>query len=138
MDSAVLHGLLPELPMLERMLSRFAYLQALQSQQIAACNRLHDIAERLARWLLMTQDRVRIQTLPLTHELLSDMLGARRSSVSLAAGILQRAGIIDYRRGKVHVLSREKLENSACECYGVIQAQLKSYLATSMVNRPQI
>ena len=95
--------LLPQLPMLERLLSRFSYLQALQSQQIAACNRLHEVEERLARWLLMTQDRVPIPLLPLTHDLLAAMLGTRRSSVTVAAGILQRAGIIDYRRGKVNI-----------------------------------
>src|SRR5215467_12225115 len=69
-NADALHKLLPELPMLERLLSRFTYLQALQAQQIAACNRLHEVEERLARWLLMTQDRVPLKTLPLTHDLL--------------------------------------------------------------------
>ena len=133
-----LRTVLPELPMLERLLSRFAYLQALQAQQIAACNRLHEVDERLARWLLMTQDRVRMRILPLTHDLLASMLGTRRSSVTVAAGILQRAGIIDYRRGKVHILDRLKLEQSACECYPVVNTQLRSYLETGMVLRPQI
>lgn len=133
-----LHDLLPELPMLERLLSRFTYLQALQAQQIAACNQLHEVDERLARWLLMTQDRVRLEVLPLTHDLLGGMLGARRSSVTVAAGILQRAGIIDYRRGKVYILDRQKLEEAACECYPVIQSQLQAYLETSLVARPRI
>jgi CRP-like cAMP-binding protein len=124
--------------MLERLLSRFTYLQALQAQQLAACNRLHEVDERLARWLLMTQDRVRLEVLPLTHDLLAAMLGTRRSSVTVAAGILQRAGIIDYRRGKVHILDRQRLEDAACECYPVINTQLRSYLDTGMLFRPQI
>ncbi|HUN63820.1 MAG TPA: Crp/Fnr family transcriptional regulator [Candidatus Sulfotelmatobacter sp.] len=137
-NADALHELLPELPMLERLLSRFTYLQALQAQQIAACNRLHEVDERLARWLLMTQDRVRLEILPLTHDLLAGMLGTRRSSVTVAAGILQRAGIIDYRRGKVHILNRQKLEEAACECYAVVNAQLRTYLETGMVTRPHI
>jgi CRP-like cAMP-binding protein len=137
-NADTLHNLLPDLPMLERLLSRFTYLQALQAQQLAACNRLHEVDERLARWLLMTQDRVRLEVLPLTHDLLAAMLGTRRSSVTVAAGILQRAGIIDYRRGKVHILNRQKLEEAACECYPVIRTQLHAYLETGMVSRPQI
>jgi CRP-like cAMP-binding protein len=137
-NADALHQILPELPMLERLLSRFTYLQALQAQQIAACNRLHEVDERLARWLLMTQDRVPLEILPLTHDLLAGMLGTRRSSVTVAAGILQKAGIIDYRRGKVHILNRQKLEEAACECYPVVRTQLNSYLQTGMVPRPQI
>jgi len=137
-NADALHNLLPQLPMLERLLSRFTYLQALQAQQIAACNRLHEVDERLARWLLMTQDRVRLTILPLTHDLLAAMLGTRRSSVTVAAGILQRAGIIDYRRGKLHILDRPKLEEAACECYPVVLAQLQAYLDTGLVSRPQI
>ena len=137
-NADALHELLPQLPMLERLLSRFTYLQALQAQQIAACNRLHEVDERLARWLLMTQDRVPAEILPLTHDLLAAMLGTRRSSVTLAAGILQRAEIIDYRRGKVNVLNRQKLEEAACECYPVVRTQLNTYLETGMVPRPQI
>lgn len=137
-NADALHNLLPDLPMLERLLARFTYLQALQAQQIAACNRLHEVDERLARWLLMTQDRVHLEILPLTHDLLAGMLGTRRSSVTVAAGILQRAGIIDYRRGKVHILNRQKLEEAACECYPVILAQLHAYLETGMVSRPEI
>lgn len=137
-NADALHKLLPNLPMLERLLSRFAYLQALQAQQIAACNRLHEVHERLARWLLMTQDRVHLETLPLTHDLLAGMLGTRRSSVTVAAGILQNAGIIDYRRGKVYILNRQKLEEAACECYPVVHAQLHAYLDTGMVSRPEI
>ena len=137
-NADALRNLLPQLPILERLLSRFTYLQALQSQQIAACNRLHEVDERLARWLLMTQDRVRLDVLPLTQELMADMLGTRRSSVTVAAGILQKAGIIDYRRGKVHILDRQKLEEAACECYPAVRTQLHAYLDTGMVSRPEM
>lgn len=137
-NADALYKLLPQLPMLERLLSRFTYLQALQAQQIAACNRLHEVDERLARWLLMTQDRVLLDVLPITQELMADMLGTRRSSVTVAAGILQRAGIIDYRRGKVHILDRQKLEEAACECYPAVRTQLHAYLDTGMVSRPEI
>ena len=125
--------------MLERLLSRFAYLQTLQSQQVAACNRLHDVEERLARWLLMSQDRVRLNDFPLTHEQLAAMLGTRRrASVSEAARHLQRAGMIEYRRGKLRILNRSKLEHAACECYGVVRTQLEVYRDTGMALRPHI
>ncbi len=137
-NADALHELLPELPALERLLSRFTYLQTLQAQQIAACNRLHEIDERLARWLLMTQDRVRMKTLPVTQELMAGMLGTRRSSVTVAAGILQKAGIIDYRRGHVHILDRQNLEEAACECYAVVRMQLQAYLDTGLLPRPEI
>ena len=137
-NADALHKLLPELPMLERLLYRFTYLQALQAQQIAACNRLHEVDERLARRLLMTQDRVHLEILPLTHDLLAAILGTRRSSVTVAAGILQKAGIIDSRRGKVHILDRQKLEEVACECYPAVRSQLHAYLDTAMAPRPGI
>jgi CRP-like cAMP-binding protein len=129
-NANVLYKLLPDLPVLERLLFRFTYLQTLQAQQIAACNRLHEVDRRLTRWLLMTQDRVCLQTLPLTHDLLAAVLGTRRSSVSVAASILQRTGIIEYRRGKVKILNRRQLEASACECYSIMSAHLQAYLAT--------
>src|SRR6202035_3169708 len=89
--------------------------------QTAACNRLHDIKQRLARWLLMTQDRVESGALPITHDFLATMLGTDRPTVSVAAGILQRKKLIEYTRGAVEIVNRKKLENSACECYGVIR-----------------
>jgi CRP-like cAMP-binding protein len=96
-------------------------IQGLQIAQIAACNRLHEIEQRLARWLLMCQDRVDSDLLPVTHEFLAQMLGTGRPSVSLAAGILQRAGMIQNLRGTVKILNRKALEESACECYRAIQ-----------------
>jgi CRP-like cAMP-binding protein len=135
-DAGMLRQLLPRVPTLERLLLRFAYMQALQAQQIAACNGLHEIGQRLARWILMTQDRVRADTLPLTHDLLAGMLGSRRASVTVAAGALQKSGGIEYRRGKLHILQREKLEQAACECYGQIRSQLQSFVQSVDVYRP--
>jgi CRP-like cAMP-binding protein len=85
--------------------------------QTAACNQWHSLKERSARWLLMMYDRLQSDEMPLTHEFLSSMLGVRRTRVTEAAGELQRAGIIGYRRGLVTILDLEKLEATACECY---------------------
>jgi CRP-like cAMP-binding protein len=95
--------------------------QALTIGQIAACNRLHESQERLARWLLMAQDRTQSNVLNITQEFLAEMLGARRTTVTMVAGALQRSGLIEYRRGKVTILEREKLEAAACDCYKVIK-----------------
>lgn len=108
-------------PTLRSELSRFALMHGMQVAQLAACNRLHEIEQRLARWLLMCQDRVDSQMLPLTHEFLAQMLGTGRPSVSLAAGVLESAGLIENMRGTVKILNRKGLEQTACECYGVIQ-----------------
>ncbi len=105
----------------QMVLSRYAVIQGIQVAQTAACNRLHDVEQRLARWLLMAQDRVDGGSILITHDFLATMLGTDRPSVSLAAGILQRKKNIEYTRGAVKILSRKKLEGSACECYGVIQ-----------------
>jgi len=106
---------------LRLLLSRYAVLQGMQVAQTAACNRLHDLEQRLARWLLMTQDRVDSGCLPITHDFLATMLGTNRSSVSLAAGILQREKSIEYTRGAVTIVNRKRLEESACECYAIMQ-----------------
>jgi CRP-like cAMP-binding protein len=106
---------------LQSEVSRFALMHGMQVAQLAACNRLHDIEQRLARWLLMCQDRVDSPLLPLTHEFLAQMLGTGRPSVTLAAGALESAGVIENLRGTVKVLNRKGLEQAACECYGVIQ-----------------
>jgi CRP-like cAMP-binding protein len=103
------------------MLSRYAVVQGMQVAQTAACNRLHDVKQRLARWLLMTQDRVDSASLPITHDFLATMLGTDRPSVSLAAGVLQKHKLIEYTRGAVKIVNRNKLEDFACECYGITQ-----------------
>jgi len=89
--------------------------------QLAACNGLHEIEERLARWLLMVEDRVDSPRFQLTQEFLAEMLGTRRTSVTLAAGSLQRSGLIEYTRGRIHILDREKLQGAACECYPIVR-----------------
>ena len=101
--------------------SRFAVINRMQVSQTAACNRLHEVEKRLARWLLMTQDRVQSGFLPMTHDFLATMLGTDRGSVTTAAGILQRQRIIEYSRGSVRVLNRKALEDFSCECYSLIR-----------------
>lgn len=118
-------------PELNRLLTRNTHKMAFQVSQIAACNRLHEIDQRLARWLLMTQDRVGTDVFPLTHEFLSQMLGVNRSTVTICAGILQEAGLIEYRRGRVHVLNRQGLEEASCECYQTMKQQLRTWDAES-------
>jgi CRP-like cAMP-binding protein len=120
-EVGALQNTLESAPHLQRMLSRYAAIRGMQVAQTAACNRLHDIGQRLARWLLMTQDRVDSGSLPITHDFLATMLGTDRPSVSEAAGVLQKNKVIEYTRGAVKIMNRKKLENSACECYGVIQ-----------------
>ena len=116
-----LERVLRSAPQLQMILGRHAGLQGMQVAQTAACNRLHDIQQRLARWLLMTQDRVNLGVLPITHDFIATMMGTDRSTVSLAASVLQKKGIIDYVRGAVKIVNRRTLEKSACECYAVIQ-----------------
>ena len=120
-EVAALQYTLESTPHLQLLLSRYAVVQGMQVAQTAACNRLHDIKQRLARWLLMTQDRVDLESLPITHDFLATMLGTDRPSVSLAAGILQKKKAIEYTRGAVKIVNRKKLEDSACECYGITQ-----------------
>jgi CRP-like cAMP-binding protein len=122
-DVDTLLRILPQCPELEKHLQRFSMMLGMQSTQLAACNRLHDVVERLARWLLMSHDRIGGRTLPLTQEFLSQMLGTRRASVTVAAGVLQKAGLIEYSRGSVGILNRSKLEAAACACYQVIERQ---------------
>jgi CRP-like cAMP-binding protein len=108
-------------PELQRTLKKYTLILGLQVAQTAACNRLHDIDHRLARWLLMAQDRVNSSSLQITQDFLATMLGTDRTTVSVAAGLFQRMNIIKYSRGTVTILDRGALERYACECYGVIQ-----------------
>ena len=113
------------------------YVQALFSQisQAAACNRLHSNEERLSRWLLMSHDRVGEDSFAITHEFLGQMLGSRRATVTLSAGILQAAGLIRYHRGHVTIVDRPGLESVACECYAVIKAELDSVVDKAELRR---
>ncbi len=111
---------LAKCPQLARRLNRYAQELAMQGTQVAACNRLHGVEERLARWLLRSQGRVGGEIVRLTQEFLWHRLGTRRASVTLAAGILQKAGLIQYAPGTVTTVNRNKLEDAACECYAII------------------
>ena len=106
------------------------YAQALFSQvtQQVACNGLHSIEERCSRWMLLTHDRVGGDEFPLTQEFLAQMLGVRRASVTVAAGILQKAGFIRYFRGRVAIVDRDGLENASCECYRIIRTEFDRLL----------
>jgi CRP-like cAMP-binding protein len=125
LDAEVMTGMLHRCPQLVRQLHRFSQATAVQLAQISACNRLHQVDQRLARWLLMSQDRIGSKLLPLTQDFLAQMLGTRRASVTLAAGRLQRAGKITYTRGNVTILNRRALEEDACECYRLIRQYLE-------------
>ena len=116
-------------------LATFKPCNANKSPLATACTKS---TQRLARWILMTQDRVHTDTLPLTHDLLAGMLGSRRASVTVAAGALQKAGAIEYRRGKLHILQRDKLEEAACECYVRIRSQLQSFVQSFDTYRPYL
>lgn len=111
---------LQDTPHLRPQLNRYLYVLMLQLPQLAACAHFHEIEPRLARWLLMSQDRAHGDSLNLTHEFLADMLGVRRSGITLAAGALQDKKLISYSRGRIRVLNRRGLEAAACECYAAV------------------
>ncbi|MGH9571361.1 MAG: Crp/Fnr family transcriptional regulator [Candidatus Angelobacter sp.] len=110
---------------LRRYLQRYVQAFLVQTAQTAVCNRLHTIEERLARWLLTCRDRMQSDRLLLTHGFLGQMLGAPRTTVTLAAGLLHRAGLIDYARGVVTIQNRAALEKTACECYRTVRDEFK-------------
>jgi CRP-like cAMP-binding protein len=118
---------LRDCPTLATAAYRFSQEMALQSAQVATCNRLHEIDARLARWLLMSQDRLGGDIVELTQEFLAHMLGTRRASVTIAAGVLQKAKIITYKRGVVKIASRAHLEQATCECYGIMKRQIAKW-----------
>jgi CRP-like cAMP-binding protein len=106
---------------LRQALFRYTYALMAQISQTAACNRFHEAEARLARWLLMTRERVGSDEFPLTHEFLAHMLGLRREGVTEAASALKRGGLIDYRRGKIQILDTKGLKASSCSCYQTIK-----------------
>lgn len=107
---------------LQRALLRYTQSLITQISQMAICNRLHDVEQRLCRWLLMCHDRVTSNELLMTQELMSHMLGGRRESVTVAAGRLQERGLIRYARGHISILNRRGLEARVCECYPIVAA----------------
>jgi CRP-like cAMP-binding protein len=116
---------------LQTLAHKYAQANLNLSAQSTACNSLHPVEERLARWLLMTHDRVGGDDLNLTQQIVSEMLGVRRATVTTAAGVLQKAGLIAYRRGRITVLDRGGLEVAACECYKVVRAEFDRLLGAN-------
>ncbi len=115
--------------LLQRLLLRYTQALMTQMSQTAACNRHHSVEQQLCRWLLLTQDRVAQRELVITQELIAGMLGVRREGVTEAAGNLQRAGCISYRRGHISVLDRTGLEARSCECYALVRKELARLLS---------
>src|SRR5215470_4899221 len=120
-------------PDFNRILHRYVQCFITQIAQSSACNRAHSLDERCARWLLMTHDRVKGDEFPLTQEFLGAMLGVRRAGVSVAAATMQRAGLIEYKRGVIRVLNRAGLEAASCECYGIVEAEYDRLLGTDLL-----
>lgn len=106
-----------------RVLLRYTQALLTQMAQTAVCNRHHEVAQQLCRWILATLDRVHTPDIPMTHQLIADMLGVRREGVTEAARKLKTAGVIDYSRGRIRVLDRAGLEAGACECYNVVREE---------------
>jgi len=113
---------------LHRLMHRYAVSLLTQVSQAAACNRFHSVDARLARWLLMTSDRLGTEEFRLTQEFMSNMLGVRREGVNKAAGVLQTGKLIHYSRGMITILNRLGLERNSCECYAIIKSESDEYL----------
>lgn len=128
MTSAAVRTEANRLGSLHRLLHRYSHSLLTQVSQTSACNRFHLVDARLARWLLMTNDRLGVEEFPLTQEFLSSMLGVRREGVSRAAGALQAAELIHYSRGMITLLNRRGLEAKSCHCYSIIKAETDEYL----------
>ena len=125
MGAEAFRSVIGHCPELTRRLLRYTLALMNQIAQNSACNRTHEVEERCARWLLMTQDRVGEPTFPLTQEFLAQMLGVRRPTVSIAAGMLAKAGLISYLRGQMTILDRAGLKAASCECYGIIAGEFE-------------
>jgi CRP-like cAMP-binding protein len=122
-------NLLEQCPRLEQLCKYYVVFVFDQAGQNSACNRTHTIEERCAKWLLLSHDRFEGDKFQLTQEFLAQMLGVRRQSVNIAAGILQQAGFIKYTRGDIQITNREGLESAACICYTKIRSALERYLS---------
>lgn len=128
MSSATVRTEANRLGSLHHLLHRYSHSLLTQISQSSACNRFHLVDARLARWLLMTKDRLGAEEFPLTQEFLSNMLGVRREGVSRAAGALQAGKLIRYSRGVITILNRRGLEAKSCQCYAIIKAESDAYL----------
>jgi len=128
MTSATIRGEANRLGALHHLLHRYTHSLLTQVSQSAACNRFHSVDARLARWLLMTSDRLGLEEFRLTQEFMSNMLGVRREGVNKAAGELQTRKLIRYGRGVITILNRRGLEAKACECYAIVKSESDEYL----------
>ncbi|WP_235031464.1 Crp/Fnr family transcriptional regulator [Geminicoccus flavidas] len=128
LDGQHLQDALRACPSLRQLLMHFSLALMTQAGQMVACNRRHPIEQRLVCWLLMAHDRSDGDDLPMTHEALAATLGVRRASISLAAGKLQKAGLIRYASGRITIRDRAGLEAAACECYGVVRNEYRRLL----------
>jgi CRP-like cAMP-binding protein len=128
MKAALCKAAFDESAAVRRILLRFTASVLNLSRQTAACNRVHSMKQRCARWLLMSSDRIRSDVMPMTHEFLSSMLGVRRTGVTAIAGELQRSGLIRYHRGQVTIVDHVGLEATACECYRIDHARFERRL----------
>ena len=122
---------LDEHPEFTDMVRRYTHGMVTQISQTTACNHVHSVQERMCRWLLMTHDRVGADEFHLTQEFLAQMLGVRRPSVTVAAGLLQKAGLIRYQRGRIRVVDRAGLEAGSCECYDTVRQEFDRLLAVN-------
>jgi CRP-like cAMP-binding protein len=118
-------------PLLRKCLLRSVQSLLVQTAQTAACNRMHELPERLARWLLMCDDRIQADHVPITQEFLAMMLGTRPSSISIAASEMQKSGLIEYSRGRMKIRNRAGLVEAACECYQVVNNE---YLRLGLIH----
>ena len=128
MSSAAVRTEASQLGNFHHLLHRYSHSLLTQVSQSSACNRFHFVDARLARWLLMTKDRLGVEEFPLTQEFLANMLGVRREGVSKAAGALQSGKLIRYSRGVITILNRRGLEAKSCKCYAIIKAETDAYL----------
>jgi CRP-like cAMP-binding protein len=131
MDATAFREELDRIPTLRSLLLRYALAHFEQVARTGACNGRHLVEQRLARWLLMAHDRIEGDEFPMTHEFLSMMLGVRRAGITVAAGSLQKAGLIRYERGRMAITDRAGLEAAACECYGIARRAYDRLLGPS-------
>jgi CRP-like cAMP-binding protein len=117
---------------LQQLVHQYSHLVMVQASQAALCNRLHTVEERLSRWLLTSRNRVGSDSLELTHEFISHMLGVRRSGVTVALGLLQQASVLDTTRGCVSIRDTAKLESCACECHSIIRSEFQKFDARAL------
>jgi CRP-like cAMP-binding protein len=132
LDADIFLTRMNEHPSLRTLILRYVMAFNTQITMTAACNGRHHIEQRLARWLLMAHDRLENDEFPMTHEFLSMMLGVRRAGVTVAAGMLQKAGFISYDRGRVRITDKPGLEAAACECHGIVRREFERLLGSGV------